>query len=107
MAQPRDSDALTLPRRRETCWIQRVLLFLTVVLLVNGLFGDRGLRETLRARERYDEAVGELASIRQQNATLMDHVRRLTHDPRTIEAEARRELGLVRQGELLFIIRAR
>jgi cell division protein FtsB len=108
MAQPVDSDVLTVPpRRRETRWIQRVLLFSTVVLLVNGLFGDRGLRETLRARERYDEAVRELATIRQQNAALADQARRLTHDPRTIEAEARHKLGLVKHGEILFMVRTR
>src|SRR5687768_9767948 len=94
-------------RPRESRWIQRVLVFATVVLLVDGLFGDRGLRETLHARQRYVDAVVELNAIRRENAALKDHVRRLTDDAPTIEAEARGALGLIRRGERLFIIRAR
>ena len=108
MAQPTDDDLLTLrPRRRESRWIQRILLFVILVVLVDGLFGDRGLRETLRAGERYAEAVRELNAIREQNARLKDQALGLTRDPSAIEAEARGQLGLLRRGELLFIIKTR
>ena len=95
------------PRRRERRWIQRVLVFAILVLLVDGLFGDRGLRETLRASERYAEAVRELNAIREENAALKDHANRLRRDAKAIEAEARRQFGLLRPGELLFIVKTR
>lgn len=95
------------PRRRERRWLQKTLLLATVVLLADGLFGDRGLRETLRASERYAEAVRELNAIRQENFALKDQARRLTRDPGAIEAEARRQLGLLRRGEFLFVLNTR
>ena len=108
MPQPTDDDVLTLPpRRQESRWIERILLFVILVVLVDGLFGDRGLRETLRAGERYAEAVRELNTIRDANARLKEQAFRLTRDPRAIEAEARGQLGLLRPGELLFIIKTR
>jgi cell division protein FtsB len=108
MAQRPETDLLTLqPRRRESRWLQTILLFATVVLFVNGLFGDRGLQETLRAAGRYADAVRELNAIREENTALKDEALRLTRDPRAIENEARRQLGLLRPGEILFIVKTR
>ena len=46
-----------------------------------------------------------IASLRQDNARLREQARRLREDPRAIEDIARRELGLIRPGELLFIVK--
>jgi cell division protein FtsB len=108
MAQPPDTVLLTLPhRRRESRWIQRILLFAIVVLLVDALFGERGLRETLLASDRYTDAVRELNAVRAENTALKHEALRLTRDPRAIETEARRHLGLLRPGEILFIVKTR
>jgi len=72
---------------------------------VNGLIGERGLLETMRARRSYTTAAAELARIRQENAALREQARRLRNDPGTIEAVARGELGLLRPGEILITIR--
>ena len=40
-----------------------------------------------------------------ENARLREDVRRLRFDPGTIEALARKELGLIKPGEVLFIIK--
>jgi len=80
------------------------MLFTACVLLVNGLFGDRGLTETIRARRAYAASVRELNQLKRENAELRDFVRRLRADPATIEGVARGELGLVREGEILVTI---
>ena len=80
------------------------MLFTACVLLVNGLFGDRGLTETIRARRAYAASVRELNQLKRENAELRDFVRRLRADPATIEGVARGELGLVRDGEILVTI---
>ena len=67
-------------------------------LLTNGLIGERGLLETMRARRQYSTAAAELTRIRQENAGLREQARRLRTDPGTIEAVARGELGLLRPG---------
>ena len=80
------------------------MLFTACVLLVNGLFGDRGLTETIRARRAYAASVRELNQLKRENVELRDLVRRLRTDPATIEGLARGELGLVREGEILVTI---
>ena len=82
-----------------------LLVFVTLVLVINALVGERGLMETLRARKQYRELVASIDRLRSENLLLRDDVRRLTSDPATIEALARQELGLIKPGEILFIIR--
>ena len=81
------------------------MLFTACVLLVNGLFGERGLTETLRARRTFAMATQDLARLKRENASLRDRARRLRDDPATIESVARGELGLVRPGEILVTVR--
>jgi cell division protein FtsB len=95
----------SVPRRRTRRFGGHLLLFAATLVLVNGLFGDRGLLETMRARRAYAAAVDDLARLRRENQTLRDRVRRLRDDPDAIEAVARGELGLVRPGEILVTVR--
>jgi cell division protein FtsB len=46
-----------------------------------------------------------VAALKAENARLLEHARRLKDDPLTIESIARRELGLIREGEILFILK--
>jgi cell division protein FtsB len=85
--------------------VQVLLVFVTVVLVLNAFVGERGFMETLRARRQHQALVHSIEQIRAERARLEDEVRRLESDPATIEAVAREELGLIRPGEVLFIIR--
>ena len=82
-----------------------VLVFVTVVLVVDALVGEKGLIDSLRARRQHDAVAAALARKRQENARLRDSIRRLKEDPGAIESLAREELGLIREGEVLFIVR--
>ncbi len=106
MAPIDDDPPKVPPRRRENPWLRRSLIFVTCVLLANALFGDRGLARTLRAGREYRQAREALRQIRQDNAAMREQQRRLREDPRTIEAVARQELGLIRPGEILVIVKA-
>jgi len=79
--------------------------FVTIVLVVDALVGNKGLLDTIRARRQYEIVSADLARKRHENARLRDEIRRLTNDPSAIESLAREELGLIRDGELLFIVR--
>ena len=59
----------------------------------------------LRARKQYEELAATIARQRAENARLRDEARRLTDDPAAIEEIARRELGLIRPGEKVFIVK--
>ena len=85
--------------------VQCLVLFVASVFVVDGLVGDRGLLAKIRARRAYDTAAATLGRQRAENARLREEVRRLREDPDTIEEVARRELGLIRPGEKVFIIK--
>ena len=82
-----------------------VLVFVTVVLVVDALVGDKGLLDTMRARRQHAQISAAIARQRQENARLREEIRRYREDPSAIEALAREELGLMRDGEILFIVR--
>ena len=88
--------------RRVVHWL---LLFAAAFIIVNGLVGERGLLAMLRAQQEYDQLSAEISRQRAENARLREQVRRLTEDPGAIEEIARRELGLIRPGERVFIIK--
>lgn len=93
------------PRRHSRRYWSHLVLFTASVLLVNGLFGERGLLESRRAR-RASVAAGEnLTRLREENEALRARARRLRGDPRAIEEAARGDLGLVGAGEILVTVR--
>jgi cell division protein FtsB len=85
--------------------VQWLLLFVASVIVVDGLVGDRGLLAMIRARHEYDEVAATIARQRAENARLREEARRLKEDPAMIEEIARRDLGLVKPGEKVFIIK--
>jgi cell division protein FtsB len=92
-------------RRQPRRFWPHAMLFAASVLLVNGLFGERGLMESSRARRTYRAAARDLASLKRENAALRDQIRRLRNDPAAIESMARSELGLARAGEIMVTVR--
>ena len=90
-------------RHRST--IRLLLLFVAAVIVVDALVGDRGLLAMMRARKQYDELAATIAHDRSENERLAEEARRLTDDPAAIEEVARRDLGLIRPGERVFIIK--
>ena len=84
--------------------LQYGLAFIIVVLVVDALVGDKGFLDTLRARRQYRAVAASLTDRRQENARLREEIRRLRDDPARIESVAREELGLIRPGEVLFIL---
>ena len=85
--------------------LRPVLLFITVVIVVDAIAGEKGLLALLEARREYAALERSLARARAENAELRDTARRLREDPAAIEEAARRELGLIRPGEVLFIVK--
>jgi cell division protein FtsB len=99
-----EMPAVPVRRRRETPWIQRLMVFLTLVVLADSLFGERGFAARARFQRAFVESRQQLAAVQDENAGLREQIRRLQSDPDAIEAVAREELGLIRPGELLVIV---
>ena len=104
-ALPDEGPLKPLPRRQEPVWLGRALCFAGCVLAANALIGERGLSETLRAREAFRAAVADLSRLQYENAQLAEEIRRLRQDSGTIESLARQDLGLIKPGEVLVVIK--
>lgn len=108
-------DSRRAPRRRATPTpkrptrtrriVQLLLVFVASVIVLDGLVGERGLLAMLRARQEYDALSASIARQRAENARLRETARRLREDPSAIEEIARRELGLIKPGERVFIVK--
>src|SRR5262245_24606874 len=85
--------------------VRYLLVFFTVVLVIDAIVGEKGLMSLLKARREYAAVEQALQRSRRENALLREQARRLREDPTAIEELARRELGLLKPGEKLFIVR--
>jgi len=85
--------------------VRLCLLFFALLIVVDAVVGDRGLLALLDARRQHDELAAALARQRAENTRLREQARRLREDPSAIEEIARRDLGLIRPGEKVFIVK--
>jgi cell division protein FtsB len=92
-------------QRRRAWQVRLALVFLACALLLDALVGDRGLSRTFQARQEFERAQRRLAVLKDENAGLRGEVHRLQEDPDTLERVARQELGLVRRGEILVVVK--
>ncbi len=92
-------------RRPSRRTVRYILILVGCIVMADALVGDRGFLAMLDARRQYRTLELSLAAARTENMRLLDEARRLREDPEAIEAIARRDLGLIRPGEKLFIIR--
>jgi cell division protein FtsB len=75
------------------------------VVVIDAFAGERGLAALYRSRQDLDRLAAEVDAKTKENDRLREQNRRLSGgDPAAIEDIARRELGLMRPGERLFII---
>jgi cell division protein FtsB len=76
------------------------------VLLVLGLFGAMAIEPTRQLMEQRDRIAGmahELGKVERSNRRLEARIKRL-RDPDFIEQRAREQVGLVRPGEVTYVV---
>jgi len=90
-------------RQRLVTW---ALVITSFVLIINALFGERGYLAAMRARQEYRTLSDSVARLKAENQRYLDEIRGLKSDPAVLEGAVRREVGLVRPGEKLVIVRS-
>ena len=76
-----------------------------MAIIIDAIVGERGLLAMLRAREQFEMNAAAIEQQRAENARLRTETDRLTNDPAALEELARGELGLMRPGEKVFIVK--
>jgi cell division protein FtsL len=85
---------------------KRPLLFIILfVVLVMGLvtfFGEKGILHLLRLKRELTRIKEENQRAEEENQRLREEVKRLQQEKRYIEEIARKELGMVKEGEVIY-----
>jgi cell division protein FtsB len=78
------------------------LILAIIAVLVSALFGEHGVTHLLRLSAEQQKQSDTTFSLLQQNARLLEEVRRLRSDELYLEGLARRQLGLVKPNETVY-----
>ncbi len=90
--------------RREEKWLLGLGMAVGAVLLGTALFGSRGVPEVRRLRAERDKVLAELRALKEEEDALWREIRDLRENPRAIERRARENLGMIRRGEVIFLL---
>jgi cell division protein FtsB len=80
-----------------------VLVAMAVALSAALLYGEKGFLYYIGLKHQKEGFIQSNGEWREKNHRLYEHIERLRHDPAYIEKMARKELGLVKEGELVYI----
>jgi cell division protein FtsB len=86
-------------KRGPIFWLAAILL---TALVGNALIGDGGLIELAKLSAERRELGEDVFELLRSNDDLRRKIRLLRDSPRSLERLARRELGLVRPGEIVY-----
>lgn len=78
------------------------ILLLVSVMVFFTFFGDKGLLQVYRLRKELREIEGANRGLEKENERLRTEIHQLRTNRDYIEELARRELGLVKKGEVVY-----
>ncbi len=88
---------------RASAWLVPFgLLVFTVVSLSLRILSEEGLPRYRKLRAQLEHVEQDNQALQKRVARLTREVKALSHDPEAVERIARDELGLLREGEILF-----
>ena len=85
---------------------QRILIsgciILLFAMLLFSLFSDKGLSDYFELKTERDRLVLENIRLKEKNDELYRTIERLRNDPEYIESVARKELGMIKEDEVIL-----
>ena len=97
---PAREPAVTGNRNLITIWLVVIIL----LMLGYAVFGERGVIRIVQAEKQKQRLEAELVALQQEQQELREEIDRLKHDKDYWEQLARKNLGMVREGELIYHI---
>ncbi len=96
----------TLQAKRKRRWTFYVIggFFLMSYCTYEVFFDTMGFMKYLNMKRTHSQIAEETKTIEEENARLRKDIEAVKHDPATLEGLARDRLGMVKQGETVFLI---
>lgn len=82
-------------------------VFLIAVLLALAIFGEKGILRAIQYNRQKQSLEEEIRKLEATSAGLRREIEALRGDLRTIEGIARRDLGMVKEDELVYQFRTK
>lgn len=83
-------------------WIFALLLSLFLALQYELWFGNRGLVSSHRLTQKTNVVERKTQEIAHENALLTDKIKRVKTSKKLVESYARRDLGMIKDGEVFY-----
>ncbi len=84
---------------------KRVSLFIFIIFLILGIFtffGEKGIFSLFHLQKEVARIKEKNVKLEEENQKLREEVKRLQTDRRYIEEIARKELGMIKEGEIIY-----
>lgn len=85
--------------------VHLLILSFAAIMFIDALVGDQGVVALSRARQELAQLSEHVQRLRTENEAIQNRNRRLREDTAALEEAARRDLGLMKRGEKVFIIK--
>jgi cell division protein FtsL len=84
---------------------KNLFLLILIAFLIFGIltfFGEKGIFHLLHLQKEVARIKERNIKLEEENKKLREEVKRLQSDKRYIEETARKELGMVKEGEIIY-----
>jgi cell division protein FtsB/cell division protein DivIC len=84
---------------------KRIVILVLFLFLIFGFFtffGDKGIIHLVRLQKELVRIKDANVKMEEENRKLREEVKRLQYEKRYIEEIARKELGMVKEGEVIY-----
>ena len=90
--------------KKEPYWLLIVLLVILIGLQYRLWIGDGGIAQGVQLKQQITEQKAENARLFERNRVMDAEVMELKQGMETVEERARYELGMVKEGETLYLL---
>jgi cell division protein FtsB len=90
--------------QREKKLLPAIGLFFLILLILWVVYApNRGVLALYRSQQEIELLQGENQRLADENKALQEEINRLQHDPDYLEEKARKEYGMLKENEVLYI----
>lgn len=91
---------------REKKLLSSAGLFFALLILLWIVFApNRGILDLFRAQEGLEQIQADNKRLEEENRALQEAINRLQNDPAYLEEKARKEYGMLKENEVLYIFK--
>lgn len=85
-------------------WIIAVLIFIILGLQYRLWFGEGSVEQIVQLQREIEQQKVDNAALEERNRALMAQIKELKEGTESIEAKARTDMGMIKEGETFYFI---